>query len=58
MIDDGEFGLVLYHINHFRLFNAKTGLYIYYIYMICKHKSTICQSVGTVEYTDCISAER
>ena len=28
------FGLVLWPINHFSLFNAKSSLYIY---MICKH---------------------
>ena len=32
-------GLVLCHINHCRLFYAKSSLYIE-IYMICKHKST------------------
>ena len=31
------FGLVLWHINHFRLFNAKFFLYIYIKYMISKH---------------------
>ena len=30
-------GLVLWHINHCRLFNAKFGLFIY---TICKHKLT------------------
>ena len=32
-----RFGLVLWHINHCRLFNAKSFLYIYIKYMICKH---------------------
>ena len=32
-------GLVLWHINHCRLFNAKSGLFIYIRYMICEHKS-------------------
>ena len=31
------FGLVLWHINHCRLFNAESSLYIYEIYMIIKH---------------------
>ena len=33
------FGWVLWHINHCRLFNAKSSLYISikHIYMICKH---------------------
>ena len=31
------FGWVLWHINHCRLFNAKSSLYIYIEYMICKH---------------------
>ena len=31
------FGWVLWHINHWRLFNAKSSLYIYIRYMICKH---------------------
>ena len=31
------FGLVLWHINHCRLFNVKSSLYIYIKYMICKH---------------------
>ena len=31
------FGLVLWHINHCRLFNAKSSLYMYIKYMICKH---------------------
>ena len=30
------FGWLLWHINHFRLFNAKSSLYIYIKYMICK----------------------
>ena len=34
------FGLVLWHINHCWLFNAKSGLFIHLRYMICKHKST------------------
>ena len=29
------FGLVLWHINHCGLFNAKSGLFIYQIYVIC-----------------------
>ena len=32
------FGLVLWHINHCSLFNAKSFLYIYIKYMISKHK--------------------
>ena len=29
--------IILWHINHFRLFNAKSSLYIYiYIYIICE----------------------
>ena len=31
------FGLVLWHIDHWRLFNAKPSLYIYIKYMISKH---------------------
>ena len=31
------FGLVLWHINHCWLFNAKSCFYIYIKYMICKH---------------------
>ena len=31
------FGLVLWHINHYRLFNAKSFLYIYIKYMIFEH---------------------
>ena len=31
------FGLVLWHINHYRSFNAKSFLYLYIKYMICKH---------------------
>ena len=31
------FGWVLWHINHYRLFDAKSSLYIYIKYMICKH---------------------
>ena len=31
------FGLVLWHINHYRSFNAKSFLYIYIKYMIFKH---------------------
>ena len=31
------FGWVLWHINHCRLFNAKSSLYIYIKFMICKH---------------------
>ena len=34
------FDWVLWHINHCGLFNAKSGLFIYIKYMICKHKST------------------
>ena len=30
------FGWILWHINHFRLFNAKSYLYLYIKYMICK----------------------
>ena len=30
-------GLVLWHINHCRLFNAKSSSYKYIKYMICKH---------------------
>ena len=37
--DQFQFGLVLWHINNFRLFDAKSSLYRYIIYMICKHKS-------------------
>ena len=29
----GRFGLVLWHINHCRLFNAKSSLYIYIKYI-------------------------
>ena len=31
------FGLVLWHINHSRLFNANSSLYVYIKYRICKH---------------------
>ena len=31
------FGLVFWHINACSLFNAKSSLYIYIKYMICKH---------------------
>ena len=31
------FSLVLWHINHYRLFNTKSCLYIYIKYIICKH---------------------
>ena len=31
------FGLVLWHNNHCRLFNAKPFIYIYIEYMILKH---------------------
>ena len=33
----GGFGLILWHINHCRLFNAKSFLYIYIKYMISRH---------------------
>ena len=33
----GMVGWVLWNINHCRLFNAKSSLYIYIKYMICKH---------------------
>ena len=38
------FGLVLWHINHCRLFNAKSILCIYIKYMISKHILSINQS--------------
>ena len=31
------FGLVLWHISHYRLFNAKSCFYIYIKYMICRY---------------------
>ena len=31
------FALFLWHINHCRLFDAKSSLYIFYIYTICEH---------------------
>ena len=31
------FGSVLWHINHYRLFDAKFLLYVYIKYMISKH---------------------
>ena len=40
MKDVFGFGLVLWHINHCRLFNGKSSLFIYTRYKICKHKST------------------
>ena len=33
------FGLVLWDINHYWLFKAKSCFYIYIKYMICKHIS-------------------
>ena len=42
LVNDVRFGLVLWHINHFRLFDAKSSLYIYiYIYIL---HGTVCDA--------------